>query len=186
MSEQVETAWRCVSMHDLDERRGVWYRRVGDTLEVRGGRWGEDGKFIARGNDANQLEHVLSYGAWVQEEYGPNTSIMPFKSYNAGEQDMLISEDEIEIVFEHDAIWGYDPSTWDGIDRVASEDKLVDDCFDALVQSGLPNSYVTIKSSGGTRESDYLPEYEQLALKIANDVWDKHEWYVIEEKEQGE
>jgi hypothetical protein len=77
MSEQVETAWRCVSMHDPAGRRGVWYQRVGSTLEVRGGREGDDAVYIALGDDADQLENVLSYGAWMQEEYGPNTNVVP-------------------------------------------------------------------------------------------------------------
>ena len=70
----IHNNWRCVSMHDPDGRRGVWYQwdKATLTLTVRGGREGDDAVRTIYGADAVALEHVLSYGAWMQEEFGPN------------------------------------------------------------------------------------------------------------------
>jgi len=74
--------WRCASMHDPAGRRGIWYRVQDGVLEVRGGRRGDDADArIERASlpakEFDELVSALGYGAWMQEEYGPNTDVEP-------------------------------------------------------------------------------------------------------------
>lgn len=77
------TDWRCIAMHDLAERRGVWYRQKTDNiLEMRAGREGDDASVEFALDElpqsvASGLVAVCEYGAWTQEDFGPNTEVMP-------------------------------------------------------------------------------------------------------------
>jgi len=69
-------------MHDPAGRRGIWYRVQDGVLEVRGGRRGDDADArIERASlpakEFDELVSALGYGAWMQEEYGPNTDVEP-------------------------------------------------------------------------------------------------------------
>lgn len=67
------TEWRCCSMHDPSGRRGVWYRTLPDgRLEIRAGREGDDACSFIPAELAESVDNCLSYGAWMQEDYGPN------------------------------------------------------------------------------------------------------------------
>ena len=51
--------WTCVKM--ADERRGLWYREVGDgTVQVRSGREGDDDIAIIEGPEAAELAKCLA------------------------------------------------------------------------------------------------------------------------------
>lgn len=72
-------------MHDPDGRRGIWFAEHEDRLVVRGGREGDDAwAEIPRSSlperEFAELLDALSWGAWMQESYGPNASVVPFAS----------------------------------------------------------------------------------------------------------
>ena len=72
-------------MHDPDGRRGIWFAEHEDKLVVRGGREGDDAwAEIPRSSlperEFSELLDALSWGAWMQEGYGPNASVVPFAS----------------------------------------------------------------------------------------------------------
>lgn len=72
--------WTCISMHDPDGRRGVWYRVSDGYLEVRGGREGDDAwaKIPVAGIPDDELAELVSafdYGHWMQSDYGPNSEL---------------------------------------------------------------------------------------------------------------
>jgi len=70
-------------MHDPTGRRGIWFCVVDGVLHVRGGREGHDAHAAVEASRLdpkmfNQLVSALSYGAWMQEEYGPNDDSITF------------------------------------------------------------------------------------------------------------
>lgn len=66
--------WSCCSMHDPTERRGIWWRVIGDTLEIRAGREGDDVAVrLTVGNVLSQkqlraIDDCLSVGAWMIDQ----------------------------------------------------------------------------------------------------------------------
>lgn len=72
MDISAEHGWRCCSMHDPSGRRGIWYRTT-ETGELRivAGREGDDAEVLIPKEFAKPLADCLSYGAWMQEDYGP-------------------------------------------------------------------------------------------------------------------
>lgn len=77
--------WRCVSMHDPAGRRGVWFAVHNNVLTVRGGREGDDAwAEIPRSSlpkeEFDELVSALEYGAWQQEDYGPDSQVVPFST----------------------------------------------------------------------------------------------------------
>ena len=84
----------------------------------------------------------------------------------------------ITINFEHDSVWGYDESTWDGIDMQASEARLVELCEKEFTSAAI-DAELTITTARSTVESDWdFENDERDALEIANRVWEQQEWYV--------
>ena len=70
--------WRCVAMHDSAYRRGVWFREDANSVTIRAGREGDDACVkIAVGDKVTKqmlfdLIACLEYGAWMQEDEGPD------------------------------------------------------------------------------------------------------------------
>ncbi len=69
-------------MHDKSGRRGIWFRQMANgDLQMRGGREGADDALILKANEIPLLiisgvKSILSCGAWMQEDEGPNTKMM--------------------------------------------------------------------------------------------------------------
>jgi len=84
----------------------------------------------------------------------------------------------ITINFEHDSIWGYDESTWEGVSMLASELNLINLCEAAFAEAGLDAELTISSMSRSTVESDWMDNDERTALEIANRVWEQHNWYV--------
>ncbi|MBV6429795.1 MAG: hypothetical protein KIPDCIKN_04370 [Haliscomenobacter sp.] len=61
-------------MHCKAGRRGIWYRMIDDdnAIEIVAGREGDDASVVIRGPEANLLKQCLAYGAWMQEDEGPD------------------------------------------------------------------------------------------------------------------
>lgn len=79
------TDWRCASMHCHEQRRGIWFRVVDGVLIVRGGREGDDAEARIEAarlpvREFNELVSALEYGAWMQEDDGPDTKTRPTES----------------------------------------------------------------------------------------------------------
>ena len=79
MADMPADAWRCASMHDPSGRRGVWFTSIpGPSITVCAGREGDDATVTLKVGDVLTQEQVtgllscLEYGAWMQEDYGPN------------------------------------------------------------------------------------------------------------------
>lgn len=83
----------------------------------------------------------------------------------------------MKINFHHDSIWGYDHSTWDGIDRPASEKKLVELVMERFESLGVKAQF-TVSNDNPSGISDNNEDDENHAIGVAYDVWNEHEWYV--------
>ena len=74
--------WRCASMHDPAGRRGIWFAVHNDVLVVRGGREGDDAwaeipRSMLPRKEFDELVAALEYGAWQQEDNGPDSQVVP-------------------------------------------------------------------------------------------------------------
>lgn len=83
----------------------------------------------------------------------------------------------MNINFQHDSIWGYDPSTWEGIDRPASEAKLIELVNKEYQRLGI-DAELTISNNTSSRLSDMNDDAVNEAIYIADEVWGEHQWYV--------
>jgi hypothetical protein len=129
--------------------------------------------------------HVRTIARWIEEGRFPNAFqafeglrapyLIPLSDIEALEG--AVKMEQIIINFEHDSIWGDDPSTWEGLDRPASELELVKLCGVEFLAAGL-DAKLVISNGRPTLENDNMTEREQKALDIANHVFDAGQWYV--------
>ena len=80
---------RCCSMHDPEGRRGIWFAVEDSVFKLFAGREGDDASVELRVGDVvteqviDNLVDCLEYGAWQQEDYGPDAP-MPVDKFKTG------------------------------------------------------------------------------------------------------
>jgi hypothetical protein len=70
----MKDTWICCSMHDKSERRGIWYRKIKDQIQICAGREGDDEFISVTVGDTFTEKHLitlvrcLKIGDWMLTE----------------------------------------------------------------------------------------------------------------------